>query len=174
MARKFVTSREVEFIDRINKELIQDTVEQYIIYYAIDSTTSQVHDVYDEAIRKEYYQPVRIAARVEFQPLATEAKGGHLDKGFQLTARVHHDEARDRNIKFRDGDFLEYGQTVYEITSVSIGQPTYGQIQNKLEIELTCVPSREGQFKAESVTSENVDNTHPVETARPRTLGDDL
>jgi hypothetical protein len=174
MARKFVTQREVDLIDRLNKELIQDVAEQYIIYYAVDFETSMVHDVYDESIRKEYHQPVRVAARVEFQPLATETKAGHLDSKYQLEARVHADELRDRNLRPREGDFIEYGGIVYEITSAVTGQPVYGQIQNKLEIVLTCVPSREGQFKAENVTFENVDNTHPVETARPRTLGDDL
>lgn len=174
MARKFVTTREIEFIDRINKELIQDTVEQYIIYYAINAEQSAIHDVYDEAVYKTTYQPVRIAARVEFTAMSAEAKGGHLDSKFQLEARVHVDEARDRNVKFREGDFVEYGSIVYEVTSCPMDQPTYGQIQNKIEYVLTCIPSREGQFKTENSTFENVDNTHPVESPRPRTLGDDL
>lgn len=174
MARKFVTEREATFVDRINKELIQGTAQQYLIYYAISYEESQVHDVYDESVRKEYLQPTRLAARVEFQQLATKTGRGHLDSQYQMVAHVHADELRDRNLRPREGDFVEYGQMVYEIASVLTNQPVFGQIQNKLEVELTCVPSREGQFKAENVTFEDVDNTHPVVNARPRTLGDDL
>jgi hypothetical protein len=174
MARKFVTQREIDLIDRLNRELIQGTSQQFLIYYAVSYDESVVHDVYEESIRKEYHTPVRVACRAEFQQLATKTGGGHLHSQYQLEARIHADELRDRNLRCREGDFVEYGQMVYEISSVVTDQPVYGQINNKLEVVLTCVPSREGNFKADNVTADGVDNTHPVETARPRTLGDDL
>jgi hypothetical protein len=174
MARKFVTSRELSLIDRWNKELIQGTVEQEIIYYAISVEESRVHDVYDEAIYKEYLQPVRINARVEWVQTATAAGGGTTDSTYSCKVFLHHQECIERNIVPREGDFIEFGQMVFEITTATLAKPVFGQMNAKLEHELTCVSSREGQFKAESVRIDEVDNTHPVETARPRTLGDDL
>ena len=47
MAKKFVTTRELNLINRWNKELIQSTVEQEIIYYGISYEESRVHDVYE-------------------------------------------------------------------------------------------------------------------------------
>lgn len=174
MARKFITSRENALIDRWNSELIQGTVQQYVIYYGISYEESSVHDVYDEGIHKEYMPPIRIAGRCEYTQGATVTKGGHLDSKPNLSVRLHADELRDRNIRPREGDFVEHGGTFYEITSVLTDQPVYGQIDNKLEVELTCVPSREGQFTADGVTSEGRDNSHPIEPTLPRTLGDDL
>lgn len=174
MARKFATSRELNLIKSWNKELIQGTVQQYIIYYAISSDESVIDDVYEEAVLKEYTQPVRVGARVQFEQSPTHMGGSVLDSDYQLTAWCQKDELNERNLNPREGDFIEYGQIVFEISSVAYDQPVYGQINDKIEVKLTCVPSREGQFKADNVTADGIDNTHPVETARPRTLGDDL
>lgn len=161
-------------IDSWAKELIQGTVAQEIIYYAISYEESSVHDVYDESIRKEYMTPIRINARVEFEQVATNMKDGHLDSNYTLAVSCHADELRDRNVNPREGDFIEYGQKFFEVSSIGTIEPTFGQINNKLTVKLTCVPSREGQFKADSSTIDGVDNSHPVEHARPTTLGDDL
>lgn len=174
MARKFVTSRELGLIDGWNRELIQGTVEQEIIYYGISFEESRVHDVYDEAVYKEYMQPVRINARVEWSQTATTAGGGTADSTYSCKVFLHHQECVERNISPREGDFIEFGQVVFEITTATWAKPVFGQMNAKLEHELTCVASREGQFKADNVREDEVDNTHPVETARPKTLGDDL
>jgi hypothetical protein len=174
VARKFITSRELNLVHSWNRELIEDVVEQEIIYYAISYEDSRVHDVYDEAVLKEYYQPVRINGRIEFTQLATSAAGGTLDSSYGLDVELHVDECTRRNVVPREGDFVEHGRVIFEITTVGWAEPVFGQINDRLAYKLTCVPSREGQFKADSVRIDGVDNTHPVEPARPRTLGDDL
>jgi hypothetical protein len=174
MAKKFVTTRELNLINRWNKELIQSTVEQEIIYYGISYEESRVHDVYEESVYKEYMNPVRINARVEFDQTATTAEGGTADSTYSCTVYLHHQECVERNLKPREGDFIEFGQLVFEITTAGWAKPVFGQMNAKLEHKLTCVSSREGQFKADSARIDEIDNTHPVEAARPRTLGDDL
>ena len=174
MARKFVTTRETALIDSWIRELVQDFVAQEIIYYAISYEGSRVHDVYEEAVLKEYLQPVRINARVRFDQTPTVAKGSSLDSGYEISVQLHSEECRERNIIPRDGDFIEFGQVVFEISSVEFSQPAFGQIDDKLKYELKCVPSREGQFKVDNSRVDGVDNTHPVQPPRVRTLGDDL
>jgi hypothetical protein len=174
VARKFITTRETALIDGWSRELIQDFVQQEVIYYAISFEQSRVHDVYDEAVVKEFLQPVRINARVGFDQGATAAKGGTLDSSYELQVELHPDECRQRNVSPREGDFVEFGQVVFEITTVGYSQPVFGQIDDKLRYALTCTPSREGQFKVDSSRVDGIDNTHPIEHPRPRTLGDDL
>jgi len=174
VARKFITTRELGLIDRWSRELIQDFVQQEIIYYAISAEDSRVHDVYDEAVLKEYLQPVRINARVRYDQTATAAKGGNLDSTYEATVQLHPDECRQRNVVPREGDFIEFGQVVFEITTVAYAQPVFGQINDKLKFELTCVASREGQFKVDNLREDGVDNTHPIENPSVHTLGDDL
>jgi hypothetical protein len=174
VARKFITTRETALIDGWVRELMQDFVQQEVIYYAISTEESRVHDVYDEAVLKEYLQPVRINARVKFDQTATRAGGGTLDSTYSLLVELHSEECRQRNVIPREGDFIEFGQIVFEITSVKHAQPVFGQIDDKLKYELVCVSSREGQFKVDSSRIDGIDNTHPVEHPVVRTLGDDL
>ena len=174
MAQKFITTRELALIDSLTKELTQEVSRQYVLYYAIDPETSVVHDVYDEAVVKNFMPPVKVVARVEYDELATKAGGGVLDSNYSVTVLIQPQELLDRNVHPREGDFVEYGQVMFEISSVKMRHPAFGQMNEKVTVELTCVPSREGQFKADNVSIDGVDNTHPVEPARPRTLGDDL
>lgn len=174
MARKFVTTRETALIDGWVRELVQDFVQQEITYYAISFEDSRVDDVYDEAILKEYLQPVRINARVKFDQVASAAKGGTLDSNYSVQIQLHSEECRQRNVVPREGDFVEFGQVVFEITTVGYSQPVFGQIDDRIKYELTCVSSREGQFKVDNSRIDGIDNTHPVEHPAVRTLGDDL
>lgn len=174
MAKKFVTTREIALIDSFNRELIQGTVQQEIIYWAISYEESAVHPVYNESIRKAYQVPVKLNARIEFSQGETRMKDGALDATYTLEAYCHAAELAERNISPREGDFVEYGQVMFEISTVSRPQLVFGQANDKIMVKLTCVPSRESQFKAENDTFEAEDNTHPVEPARPRTLGDGL
>lgn len=174
MAKKFVGERELTLVERWTKELVQDVVDQTLVYYAISSEESRVHDVYDESLLKEFLDPVEFNGRVSFEQIETRSKGGTLDSGYRMTVSCHAKELDERNIRPMEGHFVEFGQVMFEITSVARPQMAFGQANDKINVKLTCVPSREQQFKADSSIAELVDNTHPVERSSPRTLGDGL
>jgi len=163
MARKFITEKEFAFIEKINKELIQGFVGQEVIYYAISLEHTVSNDLYNESIDKVWFSPVKINARVEYDNPGVSTTNFTLDSIYSLNVFFQTDELTDRNVKPKEGDFLEFGQIVFEITAVT--QPTlvFGQVNNKIETKCTCVPSREGQMQIHSDTSRFVDNTHPVE-----------
>mgnify|MGYP003129991226 FL=1 len=68
MSRLFLTPREIDFINDINKEIIKDVVGQKIFYYAVRADLTNIHDVYEEAPEKVFDPPIEIEARVEYQP----------------------------------------------------------------------------------------------------------
>lgn len=163
MSRKFITERELAYIDKINKELIQNFVAQEVIYYAISLEHSTVHDLYNESIDKVWYSPVRINARVEYDNPTVETSNFTLDSKYEVNVYFHDEELLERNVEPRDGDFLEFGSIVYEITSVTRPQLVYGQVNKKIQVKCVCRPSREGQMQIHGVSARFVDNTHPVE-----------
>lgn len=163
MARKFITELEFGFIERINKELIQNFVAQTVIYYAISLEHTVSNDLYNESIDKVWFSPIEINARVEFDNPGVTSTSMTLDSIYSLEVFFHTDELEDRNVNPREGDFIEYGQIVFEITSVTKPQLVYGQVNNKIMTKCVCVPSREGQMQIHSDTSRFIDNTHPVE-----------
>lgn len=162
MARKFITEKEHVFVDNINKELIQGFVGQELIYYAMSLEESEVHDVYNEAVRKVWYRPVRLNARVRYDSPGTNSSAGALDTQYDLEAFCHALELEERGIRPREGDFIEFGQVVFEVTSVTQPQLVFGQPNHRLMWRLAGTPSREGQFKVAGFRAEGVDNTVPV------------
>lgn len=171
MARKFITSKEHALINSLTKELVQNFVAQEVIYYAISVEESITHDVYDESITKVYYQPVRFNARVKFGNPVVRSTGMGADTEYELEVYAHTQELNERNLKPREGDFVEFGQIVYEITGVTQPQMVFGQPNDKIQTRLVCVPSREGQFQVGNKSDEGIDNTTPVQRPNPRSLG---
>lgn len=166
MARKFITEKEIAYIDRINKELIQDFVGQEILYYAINTEVTNTHRLYNESIEKTWYSPVRINARVTYDSNQVSTTMFGIDTKFNVEVYFHNKELEERNVEPRTGDFLEFGQMIYEITSVTLPQLVYGQIEKKIMTKCICIPSRETQFGAGTDSTRDIDNTHPREFSK--------
>lgn len=164
MARKFVTTKELAFIDVINRELIQHVTGQEVVYYAILRDGTQVDDLYNEAVQKTWASPVRITGRVLYGNENVLSTNLGQDSQHSLEVYFHTMELKDRNVNPQEGDVLEFGQVFFEITSVTKPQPVFGQIQDRLMTKCMCVISREGHFKAGGSTEDSVDNSHPVES----------
>lgn len=171
MSRKFISEKEIRLINSLNRELIQDKVGQWCVYYAISIEDSQVHDVYDESISKTWLTPVGFFARVTFGNPVVRSTGMGSDTEYELEVEAHYKELEERNISPRDGDFVEYGQIIYEITGVTRPQMVFGLTSEKIMVKMACTPAREGQFQAGNVRSEGIDNTTPIQTPLPRSLG---
>ena len=52
MSRLFITPRELDLISDLNKEIVKDVIGQKVYYYHVRADLSNVHDVYEEATKK--------------------------------------------------------------------------------------------------------------------------
>lgn len=161
---KFITTRENDFIQKINHELIQKITGQIVHYYAIVIPETKVHDLYNEAVRKTWAPPVACNARVLWDNAGVTSTRFAPDAEFSLEVYFHTLELQERNVLPREGDFIEFGSVYFEITAVTQPQIVFGQINEKIMTKCICVKSREGQFAAGAQTDVNVDRGHPVET----------
>lgn len=166
MARKFITERELAFIAKINKELIQHVTGEEVTYYAISLEKSRVNDLYDEAVEKVWEAPVKINARILWNNEQTKTSNFGVDSIYSIEVYFHKLELDERNVSPKEGDFIEFGDVFFEVTSATQPQIVFGQINNKVMTKCTCVVSREGQFAAGSDTSKGIRNTHPVENTK--------
>ena len=48
----------------------------------------------------------------------------------------------------REGDFVQYGERLYEIASLNEPKELFGQITHRIEISAKCIRAREGRFDA--------------------------
>lgn len=146
----FTGAKERDLVKQVNDEIIERVVGQTIAYYPLDVERTKYHAVYGEAIQKTFLPPVAVKALVEYEGLKTEyTKNIGLDKTQGITIHFHKRRlTEDQNLFVREGDFVLYGNSLYEIVTLSEPKLIYGQIDHKLEISAKCIRAREGLFDA--------------------------
>ena len=146
----FAGKKEKDLVKQINDEIIERVVGQTIVYYSIDLERTYFHDLYGEAIQKTFLPPIRVNALIEYDGLKTEySKNIGLDKTQSITIHFHKRRlTEDQDLYVREGDFVLYGDSFYEIMVLEELKLLYGQIDSKLEISAKCLRAREGLFDA--------------------------
>tara|TARA_R110000824_G_scaffold16596_3_gene68684 strand:- start:14376 stop:14876 length:501 start_codon:yes stop_codon:yes gene_type:complete len=146
----FLGKKERDLVKQVNDELIERVIGQTVIYYPIDVERTDFHSLYGEAIEKTFLPPVRVNALVEWGGLNTEHEQ-NLVVGKTANITVHFHKRRlteDQNLFVREGDFVLYGDILFEIVSLSEPRPIFGQVDHMIEISATCIRAREGLFDA--------------------------
>ena len=71
------------------------------------------------------------------------------------------------------GDFVQFGEVVYEIYSVTHPQIAFGMIDQKIMTKCTCGPARQGQFNFPIVSTPPIpsfDRNAPRYGPQPRDI----
>jgi hypothetical protein len=146
----FLGKKERDLVKQVNDELIERVIGQTIIYYPIDVDRTNYHDLYGEALKKTFLPPVRVHALVEFDGITTKYNTSiGLDKDASITVHFHKRRlTEDQDLYVREGDFVLYGEILYEIVTLGEPKQLFGQIDHRLEISAKCIRAREGLFDA--------------------------
>ena len=72
-----------------------------------------------------------------------------IDQISQITVQFHKRRLEeDQDVFVREGDFVLYGDTYYEITKLSEPRKLFGQVDQTFDIAATCKRARKGLFDA--------------------------
>lgn len=145
----FTGKKEKDLVKQINDEVIERVVGQTIAYYPISLEHTNFHDLYGEAIQKNFLNPIRVYAMVEYVSETTSTTPLGVDRIEKIKVSFHKRRlTEDQNLFVREGDFIQYGQNLYEILTLVEPNWLYGQVESKFEITAECVRAREGLFNA--------------------------
>jgi hypothetical protein len=143
----FINKKERDLVKQVNDEIIERVVGQQVLYYPIDIDASDFHPVYGEAVTKAFMPPVRVYALVEWQSYETEHQNYGMDRKVEITVHFHKRRlVEDQDLFARVGDFLQYGDILYEIVALAEPKQMFGQVDNRVEISAKCTRAREGTF----------------------------
>ena len=146
----FLGKKERDLVKQVNDELIERVIGQEIAYYPIDMTTTNFNDTYGEAIVKNFLPPVRVYALVEWEGIETSTSNYGLDKNSSIIIHFHKRRlTEDQDLYVREGDFILYEKTHYEIITLNEPRELFGQVEHKVEIEAKCVKARQGVFNGD-------------------------
>lgn len=146
MARLFITPREVDFINDLNKEIIKDVIGQKIYYFPISEIKTRVHEIYQEAPEKVFENPIEINARVAWEPEDIRTnKFGHEEYS-RIEVFIPARDMLNRDISLSAGDFFSYGAQFFEVIRSQTTHNIYGQIEYTGGTKLVGRESRKGNF----------------------------
>ena len=106
---------------------------------------SNFHPLYGEAIEKCFLPPVRVYVLVDFEAIETTTENFGLDKMHTINVKFHERRLHeDQNTYIREGDYIQYGHTFYEIVTLTEDRPLFGQVDHLFQIIAKCVRTRKG------------------------------
>ena len=145
----FTGKKERDLVKQVNDELAEKVIGQTVLYYPISIEHTDYHPIYGEAIEKNFLNPIRVYALVEWKGYETETTNLGVDRLSKITVNFHKRRlTEDQDLFVREGDFVLYGENFYEIVTLNEPKQLFGQINHLLEISAECVKSREGLFDA--------------------------
>lgn len=146
----FLGKKERDLVKQVNDELIENVIGQAVLYYSIDLERTDFHELYGEAIKKTFLSPVRVYALVKFDQESTSyLEGVGIDSESIITVNFHKRRlTEDQDLFVREGDFILYGNTYYELTKLSEPKKLFGQVDQTFEITATAKRARKGLFDA--------------------------
>jgi hypothetical protein len=150
MSRLFLTHKEFDFMSDITKEAIKDLAGHAIYFFPVSYTKSSKDDLYNESEHKVIESPLYIECLIDLegQTKTKTSNFGH-DEIRSLKAHIHKRDMDERNIVPKIGDYVQYGNTNYEVTKVSSSSKRiYGYSEERYEYELTCEQTRDTVFLA--------------------------
>jgi len=145
----FLGKKERDLVKQVNDELIERVIGQGIFYYPISMEYTNYHKLYGEAIEKTFLPPIRVYALIMWEGFVTETTRLGIDKRSSIIVHFHKRRlTEDQDLFVREGDFVKYGEVLYEIATINQPKQIFGQVDHKIEIEAKCIRAREGLFNA--------------------------
>lgn len=146
MSRLFITTREIDFVNDITKEVIKDVIGQKIYYYNISLIKSKVHDLYYEAPDKIFEMPIVIDCRVKWMSPEIRTNNFGTEEYRKIEAYIQGRDMIQRGINLNIGDFFSYGDVFFEVTSLFNMRNLFGQVEHVDGYKITAVQSRQSNF----------------------------
>lgn len=159
----FRSPKDLEFVKRINQELIEKVISEKITYYAISDQYSE-KNFYGESKEKVFDPPVEIYSLIEWldQEITTTEFG--QDIIYKIKVSILQKHLDDINIQPYEGDMVEYDSQKFEVTSIEVPQQIFGKALEDIGVQLNCVSVRESAFKVTiSGTIDQPGRTYPDE-----------
>ena len=143
----FFGKKERDLVKQVNDELIERIIGQDLLYYPVSLEHTNFHPIYGESINKVYYSPIRVYALVTWQGYATETTNFGIDRRPAITVNFHKRRlTEDQDLYVREGDFIFYGETFYEIVTLNEPRTIFSEVEHRMEVEAKCIKARKGVF----------------------------
>lgn len=127
MAR-FVSERDYQFFQHINKEIVVNVVDVPVILYKMINEIVSVN-IYGEATEKTRYRGITVQALVKYPKTEQSSEGFGFDANQSVEFRFVRKLLQDVNVYPEVGDIIKYDENYYEIDNTNEVQLLAGRPQ---------------------------------------------
>lgn len=149
----FVTPRDFDFFQHINREIVVDLVDVEVILYKIVNDIVKVN-IYGEATEKPTYRGISLNALVKYPKKIAETEDGfgynvkQSDVEFRFVRKL----LEDVEVYPEVGDVINYNNNFYSINNVNEAQLVAGRPEYNQTVLCECHLTRRSTF--------NIEETH--------------
>ena len=154
----FIDDRTSNFFNSVATELVELVTQQKIYYYAIEGDLTETDELYGESTKKVFRDPVMLYALILYNTPVVQTGEFSTETTYSLKAYLQRSRIED-DLKTRPkmGDYVQFGEKFYEITSVLNPQLIGGLPNFQMGVYIEGVSSRQEVF------APNKSGTYPVD-----------
>lgn len=146
----FINKKERDFQKQVSNELIERVIGQEILYFPLDITNSNYHDLYGEAIQKSYLPSIHIYVLIEWHDFSTETSQYGIDRTSSITLHFHHRRlTEDQDLQVQEGDIIQFDHDYFEISEIYEPSLLFGNTEFRTEISCKAHKIRQDFFQGE-------------------------
>ena len=153
----FFGPRDMELFNDYNTELLEIISNQSVIYWAVETQLSEVDKLYGESEVKSTRQPVQIWCYVELDEPETISGEYTTEVKRSISCFMHKDRLTEVGIVPRVGDYVEWDEQFFEITSATVPRFVFGLPQAKIGVNIRAISVSQDKFDPRS------ESTYPVD-----------
>lgn len=130
----FGRQRDINFMVGVNRELLNDVIEQQVDYYKpylAEMKSKDTANLYGEAsAQKSYYRPVRLNCLITYEADTPGVEDSLVDFSRPVTFAFLRDDLTPIQLVLELGDVIEYRGKYFQVDDVNEGQFILGKDKN--------------------------------------------
>lgn len=123
---RFVTDKDVAFMQNVNKELLDFVIETPVALWKLSMDETKVN-IYGEGTTKVYYGGIHLNCLIDRKDGQVTGDAQTVDRTQVVTFAFLRISLREKNIYPEMGDVIEFNDSYYEINNVVENQLIAGQ-----------------------------------------------
>lgn len=147
---KFVSNRDFEFFQHVNRELSAEIVDTLVILYKLNLAYANTN-IYGESVEKIAYDGVQLSAFIDYKgnEVITDSGFG-IDATQEVEFRFVRRILQERHVYPEIGDVIGYNDAFYEIDNVQEVQLIAGRVGYNQSIICSTHLTRRSNIQIES------------------------
>jgi hypothetical protein len=122
----FGSNKDFNLLVNINRELLQDVIEQEILLYKLNIVDTSTN-LYGEALEKTYLEPIKLNCLITRGDQVYDVNELGVDLGRQASFAILKQDLRDINTVSEVGDIVMWQEDYYEVDAIKENQLFYGR-----------------------------------------------